>query len=304
MDSNDSISTFGTRIIPFLAIARYDVRTLLGSWMVRLWLAGSVLLTLMLVLPNWGQLRSAPFVAVLLFPYLVFPWFLVVMVLGVDPVSGTRIESLRDGILSRPVNRHEYLLASWFARVIVVLLAYLIVIVPAVALVTLANRPVAEDSVTIYGTLAALSVVGLVLTFQVSLGFLLGTLLRRPLLAIVLLLFIWYPVNGLLSTFSLEEFSPISLSQSLPTLLRQPWSKTDGPTRANPDLDLEAISRQTSEFLSVFGGPSATPPQHKPGFFERNNYDDFSLLRVILGYGIPTAASVALATICFCLRDL
>ena len=53
MDSTASISTFATRLMPFLAILRYDLRTLLSSWLVRLWLAGSVLLTLLLIAVWW-----------------------------------------------------------------------------------------------------------------------------------------------------------------------------------------------------------------------------------------------------------
>jgi len=45
-------------------------------------------------------------------------------------------------------------------------------------------------------------------------------------------------------------------------------------------------------------------PQRNPAFFERDNYKDFSLLRVLLGYGIPTLAAVGLATLCFCRRDM
>jgi hypothetical protein len=63
---------------------------------------------------------------VLLFPYLVFPWFLVVMVLGISPVTGSRLDSLSDGILSRPITRYEYLLAAWAARVTAVLAVYLV----------------------------------------------------------------------------------------------------------------------------------------------------------------------------------
>lgn len=289
--------------MPSLAIARYELGSLWGSWLVRLWLVGSVLVTLLVVLSNWAQMQTAPLVAVLLFPYLVFPWFLVVMVLGVEPVSGSRIETLVDGILSRPVTRYEYLLAAWGARVLVVLAGYLVVLGPAISLVMLANRPVPEDTVTVYGILAALGVVGLVLVFQVSLSFLFGTLLRRPLLAIVILLFLWYPANLILHTFSLEEFSPISLSQSLPTLLRQPWREGQTLTKT-PDLELETLARQTERFLSVFGGPSEPIVQRKPGFYEQNNYDDFSLLRVLLGYGVPTLAAVGLATLCFSVRDL
>ena len=197
--------------MPFLAILRHDLRTLRQSWLLRLWLAASALLTLLLVLTEWREFPTAPLIGSLLVPYLVFPWFLVVMVLGVNPVSGSRADSLADGFLSRPITRHEYLLAVWASRVVLVLSAYLVVIVPAVACVTLAKRPAAADTVTLYGVIAGLAVVGLVLVFQVSLSFLFGTLLRKPLLAIVILLFLWYPANILMSAFKMEALSPISL---------------------------------------------------------------------------------------------
>jgi len=289
--------------MPLAAIARYELRTLAGSWLVRLWLAASSVMTVMLLLANWQQLQTAPLLSVLLFPYLVFPWFLVVMVLGVDPVAGSRIESLADGILSRPVTRYEYLLASWLARLAVVLAVYAVVIVPAVALLGLAKRPAPGDVVTWYGAAAALGLVALVLALQVSLGLMVGTLVRRPLLAIVILLFCWYPVNLVLHTFALEEFSPISLSQAMPTLLRQPW-RPGAAAAVTTELDLEALARETSQFLSVFGGEPAQPPSGATSFFQRTRRDEFSLFRVVLGYGLPTLAAVAVATWCFCWRDL
>jgi ABC-type transport system involved in multi-copper enzyme maturation permease subunit len=288
--------------MPWLAIARYELRTLLGGWLVWLWLAGTLLVTLVLMLPNWQQMPTATLMAMLLFPYLVFPWFLVVMVLGLDPVSGARVEALRDGILSRPITRYQYLLSAWAARVVVVLGVYVVVMAPALALLGLAHRHAPKDAVTLYGILAALCVVGLVLVLQVSLGFLFGTLLRRPLPAIVVLLFLWYPMNLILHTFALEEFSPISLSQALPALLRQPWSGRNVEAQ-EVELDIDAMTRQTAEFLSVFGDQSERPPR-QPGFFERANRDEFSLLRVTLGYGLPTLVAVGLAAICFCRRDL
>jgi ABC-type transport system involved in multi-copper enzyme maturation permease subunit len=303
MGSNDLLSRLTGKAMPLLAIARYELRTLAGSWLVRLWLGATVLVTLVLMLLNWHHMQTAPLLGVLLFPYLVFPWFLVVMVLGVEPVSGSRIESLIDGILSRPVTRRQYLLASWAARLAVVLGVYAAVAVPATALLCLARRGVPDDSVTLYGAVAALGVVGLVLAFQVSLGLLVGTLVRRPLLAMVILLFVWYPVNLILHTFALEEFSPISLSQALPTLLRQPWRSVDRRAAAS-DLDLEAMARETSQFLTVFGGEPERPADRKAGFFERTRHDEFSLLRVILGYGVPTLLAVGLATSYFSWKDL
>ena len=72
----------------------------------------------------------------------------------------------------------------------------------------------------------------LVLTFLVTLAFFAGTLLRNALLAAVVLVFVWFPVNLVLHTFSLEEFSPISLSQALPTLLRTSWSRGEAAAEA------------------------------------------------------------------------
>jgi ABC-type transport system involved in multi-copper enzyme maturation permease subunit len=287
--------------MPLRAILQHDLWGLYQSRLVRVWLAVTALLTAMVILTNWVQVPSAPLIAMVLFPYLVFPWFLVVMMLGVNPTSGSRADAMADGFLCRPVTRYECLLGTWLARLLLVWGVYLIVTVPAVAIVVYAKRPVADDGVTLYGIIAALSVVGLVLALQVSLGFLMGTLLRRSLLAVVVLLLAWYPINLVLHTFSLEEFSPISLNQALPTLLRQPWSE-DPEAETSKAGDMEALAQQAAQFLSILsGGPSQ--PAARPGFFERASYEDFSLVRVLLGYGIPTLLSIALATVCFNVRD-
>jgi ABC-type transport system involved in multi-copper enzyme maturation permease subunit len=304
MDSSDKTSKLGTRMMPYLAILQHDLRALRASRLVRLWLAATAVLTLMLALANWSQFQNAPLIASLLFPYLVFPWFFVVVVLGVSPVSGSRAEALADGILSRPVGRCEYLLAAWSARVVIVWGVYLVVVVPVIVLVTLARRPVPEDTVTIYGIVTALGVVGLVLTFLVSLGFLMGTLLRKPLLAVVVLIFIWYPISLILSVFSLEEFSPISLVQALPTQLRQPWREAEGDSKVDTiEEDMNAFS-SLSNFFSVLSGTEPKPKAANPEFFESKEFEDFSLGWVILGYGLPTLVAVILATLSFYWRDL
>jgi ABC-type transport system involved in multi-copper enzyme maturation permease subunit len=305
MASKGSISTFGSRTMPLLAILRHDLRTLRESWLVRIWLAATALLALLLAMSNWARFPTAWLIASLLVPYLVFPWFLVVMVLGVNPVSGSRLEPLADGFLSRPITRYEYLLAIWAARVGTVLGVYLLVMVPMVLLVTLANRPAAPaDHVTLYGIVAALAAVGLVLTFQVSLAFLLGTLLRRPLLAIVLLVFFWSSVNTVFHTFKLQSFSPLSLSQALPTLLRQPWRSDANAEGLTSELDVEELQRQVANLSNFFSGAPPQKTETRPAFFETSEYKDFSLLRVLLGYGIPTLAAVGLSVFCFCWRDL
>jgi ABC-type transport system involved in multi-copper enzyme maturation permease subunit len=304
MGSTDSTLTLDQRIMPLRAILLHELRTLARGWLVRLWVLASLVVSVLLASAA-RETPTAPLVAQLLFPFLVLPWFLVVMVLGVTPVSGARVEELADGILSRPVTRYEYLLGSWAARVALVLGVYLIVTIPAILLVTLANRPAPTDAVTFYGIIAATSLVGLVLTFQVSLGFLFGTVLRNTLAAVVVLVFLWYPINLVLNVFSLEAFSPISLNQAIPTLLRQPWRESD---QATQDIDIsaeiEALARQAALLYGSWSGNPTPQQRPEPDFFNRDHYQDFSLPWVALGYGIPTLAAIALAVMCFCRRDL
>lgn len=294
--------------MPLLAILSYELRGLWQSWLIRAWLIATALVTFFIVSANWGQTPTAYLVAQMLFPYLVFPWFFVVLLLGLNPVTGSRLEALSDGILCRPVNRWEYLLASWASRVIAVLVAFVVVILPAVWIVAAAQRPsVPNDGVTWYGVTASLMVVALVLTFLVSLGFFAGTLLRSPLFAAAVLILFWVPVNLVLHTFSLEEFSPISLNQSLPTLLRTPWQSHDIAASTEMDSkekDMQAAAEQAADFLNVLTGRAPTAHRPPPAFYGRGNYEDFSLFRVVMGYGIPTLACVGLATLLFCRRDL
>jgi ABC-type transport system involved in multi-copper enzyme maturation permease subunit len=302
MASNDSTSTLAARMMPSLAILHHELRSLRTSWLVKLWLVAVIALTLLILAIGWGHLQTAPFISLQLAPFLVFPWCLVVMVLGVTPMSGGRAEEMADGILCRPVTRHEYLLAAWAARVVLVLGVYLLVLVPAILLIALAKRPtVPPDSATAYGICAGLGAVGLVLTFQVSLGFLLGTLLRSTLLAIVVLLFVWLPVNAVLDTFSLETFSPISLDRAMPRLLRTPWSELDAEAAAAASEDPESVGAWMESFAAAFSVPKANKD---PKFFQREGYDDFSLTWVLLAYAAGTLLAINLATGVFCLRDL
>ncbi len=291
--------------MPYLAILHYEWRTLYKSRLVRLWATVTIVLTLILLAANWSRLTNAPMIACLLFPFLVLPWFVIVMILGVTPLSGSHAETLAQSILCRPVTRYEYLLAAWSARMVVVVGVYLTVLTPAIILVTFAKRPVAEDTVTFYGIVTTLMAVGLVLMFLLSLGFLMGTLLRKSLLAVVVLIFIWTPVNFLLNLFSLEEFSPLSLNQALTVQLRQSWhTAPDDAANHTAPKNLSESSQQESSPPNVSKDQERESKTDEPGFFERRDFDDFSLSRVMAGYGLLTVLAVTLALVCFWRRDI
>ncbi|TWU15986.1 ABC transporter permease [Allorhodopirellula heiligendammensis] len=289
--------------MPLRAIFTYKLQGLWKSWLIRSWLIATVLVTFLIVTTNWAVTPTAPMIAMLLFPYLVFPWFLVALLLGLNPVTGSRLEALSDGILSRPVTRLEYLLASWSARVTAALAVLFVGIVPAILIVSLADRPAStDDPVTSYGVVASLAVVAMVITFLVSIGYFAGTAFRSSMFAAAALIFIWMPVNLILHTFSLEEFSPISLNQSLPTLLRTPWHDHD----ANAEVKLTGGEdmQAAADFLSVLIGSRPAVTKRDPAFYKRGDYKDFSLGRVIMGYGLPTLTALACTTILFYRRDL
>ena len=304
--------------MPLTAILRHDLRTLLRGWLVRLWVLFALFLSL-LVTSGGQENPTALLVAYILFPFLVFPWFLVVMVLGVSPVTGARTESLADGILSRPITRHQFLLGSWAARVVLVLGVFLVATVPFILWVSLAERPIEEQpasamaflgldqqnarsAVTLYGTAGAVGVVALVLTFQVSLAFLFGTLLRNPLWTVVILLFVWLLINIVPHRFRLEEFSPLSMSEAVSTLVRQspPWVDDSQDEEKG-----QAIAESVNQFTKWFGPTSQESAEAEtPSFLESEDYKDFSLVWVLSAYGVLTAASIGLAMLCFGLRDL
>ena len=308
MASGDLISKARTSWMPILAIFTYELRGLLASWLVRGWFVVTALVTLLAVAAAWQQEDPARLIATLLATYLFLPWPLVVIMLGISPTTGTRLDALADGILCRPVTRYEYLLASWGARVVAVQAVYLAVMLPAITIVTFAKREGVGQPVTLYGAFAALGVVALVLTFLVTLSFLAGTALRRTLLAATVLIFVWLPVNIVLYNFSLEEFSPISLSQALPTLLRTPWEERNAESselNAEEVAEAEAVVRQLDQWLSLGSGRTTQPPPpQEEDFFDKGDYHDFSLLRVGLGYGIPTLLALVLSGAFFCWRDL
>ena len=292
--------------MPAGAILKHELGGLLASWLVRLWFAATVLLTLLILAGNWAAMQTAPMLQALLFPYLVFPWFLVVMLLGLSPVTGSRLDSLADGILSRPVTRYEYLLAAWAARVVAVLAVYLVVMIPVALLAVFARREAAADQVTVYGVIVTLGVVGLIQTFLVTLGFLVGTLLRRPMLAAVVLVFTWLPINLVLSTFSLEEFSPLTMYQAVPSLLRTPWTEVEeAGVAVSTKEDAEALEAQADQFMRLLSGHSPGPARSQPdGFFAPRVFENLSVSRLLAGYGLPALGALALSLWVFNRRDL
>ncbi|GAB4130220.1 MAG: hypothetical protein Kow0040_07670 [Thermogutta sp.] len=296
------------RLMPIGAVLQFELQTLLKSWLVRLWLVAAALLALLTVMVGWAVLPDAILISVLLAAFLVFPWFLVIIVLGVNASTAGRLDAAADGILSRPIKRWEFLTGIWAARLLMVWAVSLAVLVPAVIAVVAGDRPqvVETQPITAFGLAAALAVVLVVLAFLVTVGVLLGTLFKNAWLAMVVLLFVWYPINAILMTFRLAEFSPISLDQAMPSILRKDWSPPeDFEVQATGPLQAE-MQRQAEEFIRSLTGTARPEPRNRePGFYrDAHKYEDLSVAKVILSYGGFTILLWGLTMLIFYFRDL
>ena len=80
--------------MPTLAIFTYELRGLAGQLVGACLVPGDRALIFIAVAGSWRQVESAPLIASLLFSYLVFPWFLVVIMLGISPITGFEIRGV------------------------------------------------------------------------------------------------------------------------------------------------------------------------------------------------------------------
>lgn len=294
--------------MPIAAVLQFELRSLLKSWLVRLWLIAAALLALLTVMVGWAVLPDAILISVLLAAFLVFPWFLVIIVLGVNASTAGRLDAAADGILSRPIKRWEFLTGIWAARLLAVWAVSLAVLVPAVIAVVAGDRPevVETQPVTLFGLTAALAIVLVVLAFLVTVGVWLGTLFKNAWLAMVVLLFVWYPINAILMTFHLAQFSPVSLDQAMPSIVRKSWAKAEeSNVEAAGPLQAE-MQRQAEEFIrSLTGTARPEPRTREPGFYRHSDkYEDLSVAKVILSYGGLTILFWGVTMLVFYFRDL
>lgn len=267
----------------------------------RLWAAAAVLLNLLTLFSWWRILPNALMVASLLFPFLVFPWFIVIITIGATALGAARIETLADGLLSRPITRLEFILGSWLARAITVVVVFLAAFVPTVLIGVYADRSVPEDATTVDGVIVASLLVVLVLLALLSLGFFLGAVFRNGWVALVIAFFVWYPINVLLATYRIEEFSPISVSQATPVVLQKKWFF---PEERKEEFDLAHLQRQFAELMrGLFTPPQ---PERRPrGFFgEAEKYENIDPLRVGLSYAVVTLLLTSAAYVIFFWQDL
>lgn len=202
------------KFLPYWAVLQTDLRQTLRSWVYRLWLLMSVLAATGFLLyrvglhKEAGIFQSAAVQCGDLFRMMVVGSLALVVVLAVSAISSER-GTVADSILSRGISRHQYFLAKWHARLIVVAATFALLGAGVLLGGYFLFRSDAESDLTLVGGLAAIVAVVAVLAVIVSWGVVIGALTNGTVLGITIFWLVLYGTGFLL------------------TLLPEPWPSPD-----------------------------------------------------------------------------
>lgn len=149
----------------------------------------------------------------------IYVWALVIIGLSASSVSSAAGE-LADSIMSKSVTRLDYVLAKFASRVFYTLVSFALV---TALLVGLAAK-LEGGAYDLLGLASAVLLVALVLVTLTILGVGLSITISNSVMAIVILLVLWYSMTALFPAVGLGLLSPGNLLNALPGLIGGSWN--------------------------------------------------------------------------------
>jgi ABC-2 type transport system permease protein len=202
------------KFLPYWAVFQTDLKQTLRSWVYRLWVLMTVVAAAGFLLyrvglhKEAGIFQSAAAQCGDLFRVVVVGSLALVVVLAVSAVSAER-GTVADSVLSRGISRHQYFLAKWHARLVVVVATFAALAAGVLLAGYFLFRDDAESDLSLVGGLAAVVAVSAVLAVIVSWGVVIGALTNGTVLGITVFWLLLYGAGFLL------------------TLLPEPWPSPD-----------------------------------------------------------------------------
>jgi ABC-2 type transport system permease protein len=192
------------RFLPYWAVLQTDMRQTLRGWTYRLWVLVTVLAAAGFLLYRVGVhneagiFRSAAAQSGDLFRLVVVGSLALVVVLAVSAVGAER-GTVADSVLSRGISRHQYFLAKWHARLVVVVCTFAVLGVGVLLASYFLFKSDAESDLTAAGGLTAVLVVAAALAVIVSWGVTIGALTNGTVLGITVFWVVLYGAGFALS---------------------------------------------------------------------------------------------------------
>ena len=220
MDSSER-SNLKEKITPFLAMTQADLEGMVKSKIVWGWIVAALFLGVIRSLSSWTM--GASFTITEGLSDFIFIWSMIIIGITGSAVSSESGE-LADSLLSKAVKRHEYILAKFCSRVILVFTIYLGI---STFLAGLTMR-IGVNDIEIYGLSFSILVVALVVIMLTTMGVTFSTIFPNTVMSIVALLGVWYSMTFFFSLIDEIEFlSPSYLIGELPRIIQGNWSGTE-----------------------------------------------------------------------------
>jgi len=188
-------------LLPYWAVLQTDLRQTLRSWVYRLWVlmgvvaAGGSMVYKVGIQSELGVAQSASIQTERLLSGTGVGGLGLVALLAVSAISSER-SSVADAVLCRGISRHQYFLAKWHARVVVVVVTFAALAAAVLAL----HAFLFDPDLTAAGGAVAVTLVALMLTVVVSWGVTIGALASGTVTGITLF---WVLLYGGLAVLSL-----------------------------------------------------------------------------------------------------
>jgi ABC-2 type transport system permease protein len=205
MEATPSVVTLRfNKFLPYWAVLQTDLRQTLHSWIYRLWVlmtliaAAGFLLYRVGLHKEAGIVQSAAVQCGDLFRMMVVGSLALVVVLAVTAVSAER-GTLADSVLSRGISRHQYFLAKWHARLVIVIATFASLATIVLAAGYFLFKADTETDLTFSGSLAAIVAVSAILAAIVSWGVVIGAMTNGTVLGITVFWLVLYGVGFLFS---------------------------------------------------------------------------------------------------------
>jgi hypothetical protein len=205
MDPQPAVVTVRfNKFLPYWAVLQTDLRQTLRSWVYRLWVFMTVLAATGFLLYRVGVHREAGLYYSAaaqcgdLFRILVVGSLALIVVLAVSAVGAER-GTVADSVLSRGISRHQYFLAKWHARLVVVVATFIVLATAVLAASYFLLGSSTESDLSFFGGLAAIAAVCAVLMVIVSCGVTIGALTNGTMLGITVFWLLLYGSGFLLS---------------------------------------------------------------------------------------------------------
>lgn len=194
------------RLLPYWAVLQTDLGQTARSWVYRLWVlmmgvaAGGYVL-FKLGAAKAGEYQPASVQTDDLLRALAVGSLSLISLLAVSSISSER-GTIADSILSRGISRHQYFLAKWHARLIVILGTFVstaAVVLAAYALLFTESVQGSGANLTFRGGVAGIALLAAVLAVVVSWGVAIGALSSGTVIGITLF---WIAIFGGLAAAS------------------------------------------------------------------------------------------------------